>query len=132
MNIVIDASVIIAVLANEPQKDKLIQLTQGKELIAPASVHWEIGNAFSAMLKRKRIEIHQIQKALTAYQQIPIRFLAIELDESLFLANQYQIYAYDAYLLRCAIKYQSPLLTLDLALSQKAKQNNIDVLEVNP
>ncbi len=52
MDIVLDTSVIIAVIANEPEKRVLIRLTKGAELIAPQSVHWEIGNAFSAMLKR--------------------------------------------------------------------------------
>jgi len=39
MNIVIDASVIIAVIANEPEKETLIELTKGANLIAPYSVH---------------------------------------------------------------------------------------------
>ena len=53
MKLIIDTSVIIAVLANEPIKKKLIKLTKNVELLAPKSVHWEIGNAFSAMLKKK-------------------------------------------------------------------------------
>ena len=63
MKLIIDTSVIIAVLANEPIKKKLIKLTKGVELLAPTSVHWEIGNAFSAMLKRKRIEIIKHEKS---------------------------------------------------------------------
>lgn len=54
MDIVIDTSVIIAVIANEPEKGDLVELTKGANLIAPLSVHWEIGNAFSAMLKRRK------------------------------------------------------------------------------
>ena len=50
--VVVDASVLIAVASNEPIKADLVQLTQNVDLIAPSSVHWEIGNAFSAMLKR--------------------------------------------------------------------------------
>ena len=43
MDIVVDTSVIIAVIANEPQRDILIDLTKGADLLAPPSVHWEIG-----------------------------------------------------------------------------------------
>ena len=31
-------------------------MTQDSALVAPASVHWEIGNAFSSLLKRRRID----------------------------------------------------------------------------
>ena len=55
MKIVIDTSVIIAVITNEPHRESLLQATLGAELLAPPSVHWEIGNAFSAMLKRNKI-----------------------------------------------------------------------------
>jgi predicted nucleic acid-binding protein len=57
LNIVVDTSVIIAVISNESQKDRLIELTKGADLVAPPSVHWEIGNAFSAMLKRGRLTL---------------------------------------------------------------------------
>lgn len=55
MEIVVDTSVIIAVIVDEPEKARLIESTKGASLIAPGSLYWEIGNAFSAMLKRKRI-----------------------------------------------------------------------------
>ncbi len=100
MKIVVDTSVIMAVIANEPEKVALVQLTKGAELIAPHTVHWEIGNAFSAMLKRKRITLDQASKALEAYANIPIRFLDVELERSLRVADELGIYAYDAYILR--------------------------------
>lgn len=64
MELVIDTSVIIAVLVNEPSKKKLIELTVGADLLAPESVHFEIGNAFSAMLKRNRIALPQVVQAI--------------------------------------------------------------------
>lgn len=53
----------------------------------------------------------------------------MELTESLELANELGLYAYDAYLLRCAGKYRLPLLTLDTRLIQAAKEKKIQVLE---
>lgn len=130
MEIVIDASVLIAVIVNEAEKEKLIALTQEAELVAPMSVHWEIGNAFSSLLKRGRVTIEQVLQAIDMYLVIPIRFVEVELANSLELTNSFGIYAYDAYLLRCAEKYRLPLLTLDKRLVQIAKDKGISVLEV--
>jgi predicted nucleic acid-binding protein len=130
MEIVVDASVLIAVIANEPDKQKLIDITREAELIAPLSVHWEIGNAFSAMLKRKRVTLEQAVEALETYLQIPVRFVDVELVDSVAIADELNLYAYDAYLLRCALKYRSPLLTLDGKLILAAKNKKIPVLEV--
>lgn len=129
-NLVIDTSVIIAVIAKEPERDILIQQTQGVDLIAPPSVHWEIGNALSSMFKRHRISLDQARQALSAYQQIPLRFVDVELDASLQIADKMNIYAYDAYLIRAALKYRSPILSLDKYLIQCAKQMKASVIEV--
>lgn len=104
MDIVIDTSAIIAVITNEPTKPELIKITSGAQLFAPRSIHWEIGNAFSAMLKRNRLTLAQAQKAVTA----------------------------DAYLIACAQKKKSALLTLDKGLKHAAKRVAVTVLEVNP
>jgi len=63
----------------------LIKLSKGADLIAPPSLHWEMGNAFSAMFKRKKISLEQALKALTGYQKIFIRFSEVELDAVLVL-----------------------------------------------
>lgn len=130
MDVVIDASAIIAVIANEPERDALVELTKGVDLIAPHSIYWEIGNAFSAMLKRKRITLEQILKAIEIYIRIPIMFVDVELEEALEIADTLGIYAYDAYLLRCALKYNCPLISLDRSLGSCAKRMKIEVMEV--
>jgi len=52
MRIVVDTSTVIAVVAGEAEKAKLIELTKDATIVAPPSIDWEVGNAFSAMLKR--------------------------------------------------------------------------------
>jgi len=130
MKYVVDASVIIAVIANEPEREKLIEITKGADLLAPASIHWEIGNAFSAMIKRGRVTLEQAQRAIEIYRQIPIRFTEVELEATLEIVSEYGIYAYDAYLIRCALKYKSALITLDRKLAQVAQEMNVTVVEV--
>jgi predicted nucleic acid-binding protein len=130
-NIVIDTSAIIAAIAGEPERDRLIKHSQGVDLIAPPSVHWEIGNALSAMFRRQRISLTQALEAISTYQQIPIRFVDVELDDSLRIADHLGIYAYDAYLIQAALKYRAPLLTLDTYLIDCAKQMQARVIEVS-
>ena len=67
MDLVIDALVIIAIITTEATKSDLIAATSGMDLIAPVSVHFAIGNAFSAMFKRERITLKQAQDALAYY-----------------------------------------------------------------
>ena len=97
MKIVIDTSVIIAVVANEKHRQRLVELTRGADLVAPASLHWEVGNAFSAMLKKERITLEQTFGALAAYAGIAIRFCEVGLKETLGLCLKTNLYAYDAY-----------------------------------
>ena len=76
LKIVVDASALIAVVANEPEKEALIRLTAGAELVAPASVHWEVGNALSAMMKRRRIGVDEAVRASVLYRAILVLCLS--------------------------------------------------------
>ena len=120
MAVIIDTSAIIAVLLSEPERAMLVEVTRGAELAAPASVPWEVGNALSAGLKRRRLTLAEGQRALTAYEAIPIRFVEVDLALSLELAADHGLYAYDAYLLTCALQQRAPLLTLDAGLTRTA------------
>jgi predicted nucleic acid-binding protein len=128
--IIIDTSAIIAVVLNEPEKDKLIEITQDTELIAPSSIHWEVGNAFSAMFKRKRLNLKEAIKGFAEYQKIPIQFIDINIEDALKIAEKNNIYAYDAYIISCSKKYKIPLLSLDSQLQEIAAKNKVKILEV--
>ena len=130
MNIVVDTSVIIAVLLNEPNKSSLIEVTSEATLYAPASLHWEIGNALSAMFKQKRLSLDQAHKALRIYSQITLNLVDVDLGKSLHVSSDQGIYAYDAYFVICAQKLHAPLLSLDKGLKEAAKQAGIKLLEV--
>jgi predicted nucleic acid-binding protein len=131
MNIVVDTSVLIAVLVGEQEKQKLVSLTRGMDLLAPASVHWEIGNALAAMLKRNRIADDQIQLVLDAYDQIPIRFTDVDLKTSMQIAMENDLYAYDAYIIACAQENHCSLISLDKALCKAALNARVSILEVS-
>jgi predicted nucleic acid-binding protein len=130
MNLVVDTSVLMAVLTSEPERPKLVSLTVGVDLIAPISVHWEIGNALSALLKRKRITLQQAFSALSAYEKIPLRHVEVSMMEAVRIASELNIYAYDAYLIECAFSQRISLLSLDKGLLTAAKKWGVSVVEV--
>ena len=130
MNYVVDTSIIISVIGNEKHKNKLIELTESADLTAPSSLHWEIGNAFSAMMRRKKVSRQKALAAIASYREIPIRFSDIELETALELSANLNIFAYDAYIIGCALKHKYPILTLDKGLMDAARKAGAAVKEV--
>ena len=130
MSLVVDTSVIISVITNEKSKSKLIKITKGEDIIAPTSLHWEIGNAFSSMFKRKIINVESAEKALSDYFRIPLRLVEVDILKSLKISSKFNIYAYDAYFLECARQFDIPLVSLDKSMIEIAKKMNLKVIEV--
>ncbi|MGC2238403.1 MAG: type II toxin-antitoxin system VapC family toxin [Pyrinomonadaceae bacterium] len=130
-DLVADTSTVIAVIANEPEKPLLIAKTRGSDLVAPRSLYWEIGNAFSAMIKRGRITLEQATAAIEIYEQIPISLVDVDLKQALEIVDKHKVYAYDAYMIACALSRNCPLLTLDGGLAYAAKAAGIEVWEAN-
>jgi predicted nucleic acid-binding protein len=130
MEIVIDTSAILAVIGEQSEKAELVRLTRGATLVAPASVHWEIGNALSAMFKRKAASLREALQMLESYAAIPIRMADVSLQQAVDLAARSNVYAYDAYVMACAINQNAPILTLDGGLISRARELNLAILEV--
>lgn len=129
VEIVIDTSALLAVIGEQPEKADLVRLTRGATLVAPASVHWEVGNVLSAMFKRKAIGIREAFELLEAYAAIPVRIATVGLKQAVELSARLNVYAYDAYLLTCSINQRAPLLTLDGGLKARARELQLEVLE---
>jgi predicted nucleic acid-binding protein len=130
MYITVDTSALIAVIGNEASKQSIVGLTANCSLYAPASVHWEIGNAFSSMFKSHKLDIKPAQQALTVYSGIPIKFIDVPLEATLEISKAQNIYAHDAYIIQCAQQTSTSLLTLDNGLKSVAQQVGVHVLEV--
>lgn len=125
--IVVDASAVLAVILDEPEKPALVAATEGATLWAPACLSWEIGNAFSAILKRKRMDLDLVSKGLSVFHMIPIQQMEVSLVEALELCDRHGIYAYDAYYLQLARRSSTPLLTLDQKMVELAQRENIQI-----
>ena len=130
MEIIIDTSALIAVIVGEPERDIIVDITAGNNLIGPGSIPWEIGNAFSAMFKQKRLTIQEAEKGVAIFKSIPLRYIEPDFINSLKISKKTNMYVYDAYFLDCAMRYNAPLLTLDKKLEAMANKLNIQTLEV--
>ncbi len=131
MDLTVDASVLMAVILNESSKPKLLEATRDAELISAPSLPWEIGNAISALFKRRRIDMAQAEVAMASFRRVPVRLPSLEIESSVALAERHDVYAYDAYVIECARRYQTPLLSLDRRQCEVARSEGIATLEVD-
>ncbi|MEX2469009.1 MAG: type II toxin-antitoxin system VapC family toxin [Pseudohongiellaceae bacterium] len=129
MEVVTDTNIFLAVALNEPEKEHIIQLTTAVSVIAPEILPYEIGNALSAMVKRRKLSKAEALAAEISAGDIPVRLVSVDIQAALQIAVAEDIYAYDAYFLQCARNYSLPLLTLDQRMKQVASNLGMQVLE---
>jgi predicted nucleic acid-binding protein len=129
MKIIADTNVFIAVALNEPEKIKIIRITEGHDLIAPDVLPFEIGNALTAMMKKNALKKEEVASAWEIVQEIPVDLRHTNIKSALGIAIKFNLYAYDAYFLECADNLRSPLLTLDLAMQRVAREIGITIWE---
>lgn len=129
MRIVADTNVFLAVALEEPEREDIIRLTLGHDLVAPAVLPFEIGNALTAMMKKGALPPEQIPVVWDAVQTIPVDLRGIDVRAALGLATKFASYAYDAYFLECALNFRFPLLTLDRGMKRVARELSIEILE---
>ena len=129
MKIIADTNTFIAVALDEPEKDLIIRLTEGCELVAPEVLPFEIGNALTAMMKKSVLQADEVASSWEIVQHIPVDLRHIDIKSALKIAIKFNIYAYDAYFLECADSLRSPLLTLDRGMKRIAREIGITILE---
>ena len=130
MHIVIDTSALIAAILGEPERDTIVSVTSGQTLIGPGSIPWEVGNAFTAMMKRGRIEAEEARRGLKIFGRIPLRYVHIDMENVVSIAAEFNTYAYDAYFLDCAVRHRASLLTLDLSLRRVAEELGVNLVNM--
>ncbi len=130
MEYTVDASVVLAVILNEPSRARLLEVTQGVEIVSAPTLPWEVGNALSALLKRGRLGLDEARGALESFERIAVRLVEVELLSAVELAEKHQMYAYDAYVLECARRHRTPLLSLDGPQREVARRMGLEIVEV--
>jgi predicted nucleic acid-binding protein len=124
-----DTNTFLAVALDEPEKPWIIEVTQETDLTAPEVLPYEIGNALSSLVKRKRFPSSRIIDVWNIISKIPVELIGVDIQAAITLAGQFKIYAYDAYFLQCALQLRCPLLTLDRGMRRIAKTLDIPTVE---
>lgn len=130
-NIVIDTSAILAVLLEEHEKQAVVEATMGSMVCAPASLRWEVGNAATAGVKKRRLTPERARQLITDFERVTVRELAIDLRRAVDLGLELGIYAYDAYILEAARSSGFPLLALDGPIRRNAKKLGLSLVELD-
>jgi hypothetical protein len=98
--------------------------------VAPASVHWEVGNALSALLKRRLASRQDVLDAAAAYEEIPLRFVDVDLGDALELSADLGLYAYDAYLREGSVRIRRKDGTVFVLRPERTTASPLDVPSV--
>lgn len=115
----VDASVLCALLFDEPEAQAAGQLLLGRELHAPRLLDHEVLNVAVTKVRRG-LAAAAAQRALADYLEQPLTLTDPALDEQLELALRYRLSGYDAAYLWLAASLRAPLLTFDERLGEAA------------
>ncbi|RYF68985.1 MAG: PIN domain-containing protein [Comamonadaceae bacterium] len=119
---VVDCSVLSAVLFEEAARDEALHIMRGKTLHAPLLLGSEIA---SVALKKARGGWPEavIQDALADYTRQAIQHHQPDVHAQYALALRYGLSAYDAAYLWVAGSLKAPLATFDAKLAKAARQH---------
>lgn len=84
------------------------------------------------MAKRNILEKRDLLSAWKMVQRIPVELRQVDIESALEIALEFNIYAYDAYFLECAVSSRGTLLTLDRSIQRVAADIGIPILETMP
>jgi len=118
---VVDASVVAAIIFGEPEAPRARQMLTGAELQAPGLLHYELAN-----IARNKAVAAPGQQALVAQQlrdglAFDVRLDGVHLPAVLGLALETGLTAYDASYLLLAQRLDTPLATFDRQLRNAAE-----------
>ena len=129
MKVLLDASAIMAVILNEPNRSTVVKLTKNSTLLSPEVISFEIGNALINLFKKQKITEEELLSAYRNYTEIPIESIKVDIEKALKIACKYKIYAYDAYYLETANRLKLPLITFDALMKKVGLDLKINIAE---
>lgn len=113
--VVVDCSLLAAVLFHEANEDEATKSLAGKSLYAPTLIDHEL---ISVALKKVKEGLAQVAKlGLEEYREWPLTLLETNVLAQWELARRENLSAYDAAYLQLAIELNAPLITFDKSLA---------------
>lgn len=121
--LVVDSSVLAAILFGEPARvDAEVQL-RGRRLCAPTLVDFEVANIALMKARTRVLTWEEVESALALFATLDLTREQVDPQAMARLAERYRLTAYDAAYLCVAEVSQAPLATFDAALGKAAQQH---------
>lgn len=118
--LVVDCSVLAAVLFDEPEREAAALAMAGKELFAPDLLTHEI---VSVALKKSAAGHRELaQQALADLAELRLARCTVDAESQFQLAARTGLTAYDAAYLQLAVELRAPLATFDRKLGKAAAE----------
>ena len=118
--LVVDCSLLAAVLFNEPSQREALELLSGKSLHAPNLIDHEF---ISVAVKKSVANAGDVvRRGLEGFRKLRLARHSIDHQAQFELALSEEISAYDAAYLQLAVSLNAPLATYDQVLASAARR----------
>jgi predicted nucleic acid-binding protein len=117
--IVVDCSLLAAILFNEPSRDEALELLVDKSLHAPNLIDHEIISV--AVKKTEANAGDAVVRGLNSFRKLRLDRHSIDHQSQFELAVNQKLSAYDAAYLQLAVTLNAPLATFDRVLASAAR-----------
>lgn len=121
--LVVDASLLAALLFGEADAPQATAMLEGRALCAPALVGLELANVGMNKIRRGLIGIDDASAAIAEIDSLDVERFEVEPRDALVLAVRYRLSAYDAAYLWLAEHLEVPLATFDARLGEAARRH---------
>ncbi len=121
--LVVDSSVLAAVLFGESASELALALLRGRALVAPSLLDCEIASVGQKKLRREQRSEDAVAAALASFAALAVQRSDVPAGDALALAERYGLTCYDAAYLWVAEHVDAPLATFDERLGAAARQH---------
>ncbi len=115
---IIDASAVVAVVFDEPERARIADRVRGFDLVAPTLLEFELANVCLMKLRRKPDQRDTLLAAYRLRRRLPVETLDGDFAAVLALADRTGLTGYDASYLWLARSLGAELVTLDGKLAE--------------
>jgi predicted nucleic acid-binding protein len=115
-----DASAIVALLFNEPARDRVVARLHGSSLHAPSLIAFEVANACLKKMRALPSERAALLQAFSLFDRLSIELEPVDVAATIVLAERTKLSVHDASYLWLAHALNAELVTLDAKLARAA------------